>query len=77
MSSRISLTCTLGDKLDSIKENEQYEFSDGSAPLFSMYREMTEVEDNKMEKRWQKDADGVLIFVSPQYMEPPIAVHIK
>ena len=28
-----------------------------------MYIKMTEEEDNKMAHRWQKDADGVLIFV--------------
>ena len=26
---------------------------------------MTEGEDEKMAHRWQKDADGILIFVSP------------
>jgi hypothetical protein len=26
---------------------------------------MAEKEDNKMTHRWQKDADGILIFVSP------------
>jgi hypothetical protein len=30
-----------------------------------MYIKMTEGEDNKMADRWQKDADGILIFVSP------------
>jgi hypothetical protein len=30
-----------------------------------MYVKMTEEEDNKMAKRWQKDADGIIIFVSP------------
>jgi hypothetical protein len=30
-----------------------------------MYNKMTEEEDNKMTDRWQKDADGILIFVSP------------
>jgi hypothetical protein len=29
-----------------------------------MYREMAEEEDEKTAKRWQKDADGILIFVS-------------
>jgi hypothetical protein len=29
-----------------------------------MYIKMTEEEDNKMAHRWQKDADGILIFVS-------------
>jgi hypothetical protein len=30
-----------------------------------MYIKMTEGEDEKMTHRWQKDADGTLIFVSP------------
>ena len=30
-----------------------------------MYIKMTEEEDEKMAHRWQKDADGILIFVSP------------
>jgi hypothetical protein len=30
-----------------------------------MYVKMAEEEDNKMAGRWQKDADGILIFVSP------------
>ncbi|KAH9972315.1 hypothetical protein BGW80DRAFT_383040 [Lactifluus volemus] len=37
-------------------------FSDGSDPLFNMYVKMTEGEDDKMAHRWQKDADGILIF---------------
>jgi hypothetical protein len=42
----------------------QAKFSDSSGPLFNMYVKMTEKEDNKMADRWQKDADGILIFVS-------------
>jgi hypothetical protein len=30
-----------------------------------MYVKMTEEEDNKIAERWQKDADGILIFVCP------------
>jgi hypothetical protein len=30
-----------------------------------MYSKMAEEEDNKMADHWQKDADGILIFVSP------------
>ena len=30
-----------------------------------MYSKAAEEEDNKMVERWQKDADGILIFVSP------------
>jgi len=29
-----------------------------------MYLKMAEAEDNKMAERWQKDAEGILIFVS-------------
>ena len=29
-----------------------------------MYSNIVEEEDNKMTERWQKDADGILIFVS-------------
>jgi len=29
-----------------------------------MYLKMAEAEDNKMTERWQKDAEGILIFVS-------------
>jgi hypothetical protein len=71
MSSRISLTCTLDGQLDSIKNEEQIEFSDRSAPLFAMYQKKTEDEDSKMTDRWQKDADGILIFVSPYLRASP------
>jgi hypothetical protein len=38
---------------------------DGSGKLFSMYSKAAEEEDNKLAESWQKDADGILIFVSP------------
>jgi hypothetical protein len=31
-----------------------------------MYSKAAEEEDKKMADRWQKDADGILIFVSPR-----------
>ncbi|KAH9998211.1 hypothetical protein BJV77DRAFT_740606 [Russula vinacea] len=37
-------------------------FGDSSGPLFSIYSKAAEEEDNKMVERWQKDADGILIF---------------
>jgi hypothetical protein len=40
-------------------------FFDYSGPLCNMYSKTTEEEDNKMADRWQKDAYGILIFVSP------------
>ena len=38
-------------------------FGDSSGPLFAMYSKIGEEEDNQMAERWQKDADGVVIFV--------------
>jgi hypothetical protein len=43
---------------------DQSNFSDGSGPLFNMYVERAEKEDKEQADRWQKDADGILIFVS-------------
>ena len=40
-------------------------FGDSSGQLFSIYSKVVEEEDNKMVESWQKDADGILIFVSP------------
>jgi hypothetical protein len=31
-----------------------------------MYSKVAEQDDNTMAERWQKDADGILIYVSPQ-----------
>jgi hypothetical protein len=36
---------------------------DSSGPLFSMYQDMTEEEDRQMAERWQKDTEGILVFV--------------
>ena len=41
----------------------QSNFGDSSGPLFSIYSKAADEEDNKMVERWQKDADGILIFV--------------
>src|SRR5882757_2164858 len=42
-----------------------FKFGDSSGPFFSIYCKAAEEEDTKMVDRWQKDADGLLIFVSP------------
>ena len=39
-------------------------FGDASEPLFSIYSKTTEKADNKIVERWQRDALGILIFVS-------------
>jgi hypothetical protein len=47
-------------------ENEgESNFVDGSDHFFTMYTEMAGEEDNKMVERWQADAEGILVFVSP------------
>ena len=45
-------------------------FDDSSGPLFSIYSKIAEEEDSRMGDRWQKDANGILIFVSPQASHP-------
>lgn len=42
-------------------------FGDGSGPLFTIYSKIAEKDDNKRAERWQKDAQGILIFVSPHF----------
>ena len=44
--------------------------SDSSVSLFSVYYNAADIEDNKMVESWQKDADGILFFVSPR-----VAIH--
>ena len=46
------------------KLDHHLEFADTSAPLFVMYHRMTKEEDNQLAERWQKDAKGIIIFVS-------------
>lgn len=41
------------------------DIADSSDPLFTMYNKMAEEEDKKMAKSWKADADGILVFVSP------------
>ena len=45
-------------------ETEPSTLSDSSGRLFSLYSEIATEEDDKKIDRWQKDADGLLIFVS-------------
>ncbi len=50
---------------DQPPSQEVSQFGDSSGPLFSMYSKIAEKDDRTMVERWQKDADGVIIFVSP------------
>jgi hypothetical protein len=80
-SSAILPTCILGllrNPQERKKEQDPLpEFADSSGPLFYMYREMAEEEDNKMAERWQKDAEGIIIFVSPQLLSIPFTHQVK
>jgi hypothetical protein len=38
-----------------------------------MYSKIAEEEDNKMVERWQKDAEGMIIFVRPPVPRHSIA----
>jgi hypothetical protein len=44
---------------------EQSNFGDTSGPFFDIYSKAAEDEDNKRAEHWQKDAEGIIIFVSP------------
>jgi hypothetical protein len=72
LSPRISQLCIVGDRRDdpTTTPNQpsqgESNFGDSSGPLFSIYSKAADEEDNKMVERWQKDADGILIFVSPR-----------
>ena len=60
----ISQLCIVDDRRDQPLQGES-NFGDSSGPFFSIYSKAAEDEDNNMIERWQKDADGILIFVSP------------
>ena len=43
---------------------------DSSWPLYAMYSKIAQEEDNNDAERRQKDADGILVFVSPHITSP-------
>ncbi len=68
LSPLISQLCAVepaDDRRDQPLQGES-NFGDSSGPLFSIYSKAAEDEDNKMVDRWQKDAEGILFFVSPR-----------
>jgi hypothetical protein len=50
-------------------------FDDSSGPLFTLYSRITEKEDNTMVQRWQKDAEGIIIFVRQRSWALPLRTH--
>ena len=54
------------DHHDQPPSQEDSQFSDSSGPLYSMYSRIAEKDDHMIAESWQQDANGVIIFVSPQ-----------
>ena len=44
----------------------QNEFYDTSGPLFSLYSKMSEESNDNWAESYQKDAEGIVLFVSPR-----------
>ena len=44
----------------------QNEFYDASGPLFSLYSKMSEESNDNWAESYQKDAEGIVLFVSPR-----------
>ncbi len=51
---------------DQPPSQKESQFDDSSRPLFSMYSKIAEKDDYIIAEGWQQDANGVIIFVSPQ-----------
>jgi hypothetical protein len=49
-----------------VSDDSQNGLCDPSGPLFSLYSKMVEEDDNNIAKRRQKDAEGIVLFVSPR-----------
>ena len=53
------------------------EFGDSSGSLFSIYSKTKEEYDNKRAERHQKDAEGIVIFVSPYFCFRALSILTK
>ncbi len=49
-----------------VSDGSQNELCDPAAPLFSLYSNMVEEGDNSKAERHSKDAEGIVLFVSPR-----------
>jgi hypothetical protein len=52
------------------------DFADSSEPLFSMYWDMAEEEDNKVLQSWEKDAKPIIFFVCSKFDFNIASLHI-
>ena len=60
-----------------VLDGSQNELCDTSRPLFSLYSKMVEEGDNHWGERHQKDAEGIVLFVSPRSCLHPKARQLK
>lgn len=56
----------LVDLTHCVLDGSQDELCDTSGPLFSLYSKMVDEDDNNRSERLQKDAEGIVLFVSPR-----------
>jgi hypothetical protein len=47
-------------------QQEEPTYGDSSGPLFKIYSKSAEERDIRVSERWQKEADGIIIFVRPK-----------
>ena len=53
-----------GHRLRGIQQSQDVPiYGDSSGPLFTIYSKHAEKVDSGLCERWQKDADGIIIFV--------------
>jgi len=45
---------------------EEPTYSDSSGPLFKIYSKSAEERDTRVFKRWEKEANGIILFVRPK-----------
>jgi hypothetical protein len=50
---------------------------DSSWPLYALYSKIAQGEDNNDAERRQKDADGILVFVSPRVTSPLLSHQLE
>jgi hypothetical protein len=54
----------------------EFNLSDGSGVIFSMYLDRAIAEDKKMVESWKGDAEGMLVFVRLQTVLHPLLLRI-
>jgi hypothetical protein len=67
----LDVTCLgLSTLLICVSDGSQNDLCDPSGPLFSLYSKTMEGDDSNRAERHQKDAEGIVLFVSPRSCLP-------